>query len=184
MIKPFIRNLHTQVPASLKGVNQVLSIEWGTMVFQLIAFIILMLLVSKYALRPMLNTMRQRQEHIDGQIKAAEKSRKEAEDLIKEQREALEKARLEAKEIIERAKAQKEREAEEIIAKAQERAESMIKEATNEIQREKEKALASLRDEVGALSVQLASKLIEKELDGKAQAELVGRYLEQVGRVQ
>jgi F-type H+-transporting ATPase subunit b len=171
MIKPFIRNLHTQVPASLKGVNQVLSIEWGTMVFQLIAFIILMLLVSKYALRPMLNTMRQRQEHIDGQIKAAEKSRKEAEDLIKEQREALEKARLEAKEIIER-------------AKAQERAESMIKEATNEIQREKEKALASLRDEVGALSVQLASKLIEKELDGKAQAELVGRYLEQVGRVQ
>jgi F-type H+-transporting ATPase subunit b len=60
----------------------------------------------------------------------------------------------------------------------------MIKEATNEIQREKEKALASLRDEVGALSVQLASKLIEKELDGKAQAELVGRYLEQVGRVQ
>jgi F-type H+-transporting ATPase subunit b len=161
-----------------------LQIEIGTMLFQLVAFIVLMLLVSKYALRPMLNTMQQRQEHIEGQIKAAEKSRKEAEELIEEQREALEKARKEAKEIIDRAKAQKDREAEEIIAKAQERAERMIKEATNEIEREKEKALASLRGEVGALSVQLASKLIEKELDGKGQAELVESYLEQVGRVQ
>jgi F-type H+-transporting ATPase subunit b len=161
-----------------------LQIEIGTMLFQLVAFIVLMLLVSKYALRPMLNTMQQRQEHIEGQIKAAEKSRKEAEELIEEQREALEKARKEAKEIIDRAKAQKDREAEEIIAKAQERAERMIKEATNEIEREKEKALASLRSEVGALSVQLASKLIEKELDGKGQAELVESYLEQVGRVQ
>lgn len=161
-----------------------LQIEWGTMLFQLIAFIVLMLLVSKFALRPLLNTMQQRQEHIEGQIKAAENSRKEAETLMEEQRKALEKASKEAKEIIDRAKAQKDREAEEIIAKAQERAERMIQEATNEIQREKEKALASLRSEVGSLSVQLASKLIEKELDGKGQAELVERYLEQVGRVQ
>ncbi|SEM79910.1 F0F1 ATP synthase subunit B [Lihuaxuella thermophila] len=161
-----------------------LNIEIPTMLFQLGAFIVLMLLVSKFALRPILNTMKQRQDHIESQIKAAEQNRLDAEKLIEEQKEALKQARQEAKEIIERAKAQKEREAEEIIRKAQERAERMIQEATTEIQREKEKALASLRDEVGALSVQLASKMLEKELDQKGQAQLVNRYLEQVGRLQ
>ncbi len=161
-----------------------LSIEIPTMLFQLGAFIVLMLLVSKFALRPMLDTMKKRQDHIEKQIKTAEQNRLDAEKLVEEQKEALKQARQEAKDIIERAKAQKEREAEEIIKKAQERAERMIQEATTEIQREKEKALASLRDEVGALSVQLASKMLEKELDEKGQAKLVNRYLEQVGRLQ
>lgn len=161
-----------------------LKFEIGTMLFQLIAFIVLMLLVSKFALRPMLATMRQRQEHIENQIKTAEQSRKDAEKLLAEQKEALNRARLEAKEILERAKAQKEREAEEIIKQAQERAERLIQEATGEIQREKEKALADLRDEIGSLTVQLASKMLEKELDEKGQSQLVDRYLEQVGRLQ
>jgi len=161
-----------------------LTFEIGTMLFQLIAFIVLMLLVSRFALRPMLATMKKRQDHIEGQIQAAEESRKQAEKLLEEQKAALEKARQEAKEMLERAKAQKEREAEEIIKKAQERAERMIQEATTEIQREKEKAIAGLRDEVGTLSVQLASKLLEKELDAKGQSKLVESYLEQVGRVQ
>jgi F-type H+-transporting ATPase subunit b len=154
------------------------------MLAQLVIFLITMLLVGKFALRPMLETMRKRTDYIDSQISAAEKSREEAEKLLAEQREALNKARQEAKEIIERAKAQKEREAEEIIKQAQERAERMIQEATREIQREKEKALASLRDEVGALTVQLASKMLGKELDAKGQSHLVENYLEQVGRLQ
>jgi F-type H+-transporting ATPase subunit b len=161
-----------------------LSLELGTMLFQLVAFIILMILVSRFALRPILATMKQRQDHIEGQIRKAEESRKEAEELLEKQREELNKARIEAKEIIDRAKAQSEREADEIVKKAQERAERMIQEATTEIQREKEKALASLRDEVAALSVRLASKLMEKELDEKGQSQLVESYLEQVGRLQ
>ncbi|MFC4545014.1 F0F1 ATP synthase subunit B [Paenactinomyces guangxiensis] len=161
-----------------------LEFHLGTMLSQLVIFIILMLLVSKFALRPILGTMKKRQSHIENQISEAEKNREDAIKLVEEQKEALNKARLEAKEMIERAKSQKEREAEEIIQKAQERAERMIQEATTEIQREKEKALADLRDEIGALSVQLASKMLEQELDQKGQSKLVDRYLEQVGRLQ
>lgn len=161
-----------------------IEFTWGTMLAQLVIVIALMFLVSKYALRPVLATMKQREDYIDNQISAAEQSRAEAEKYMAEQKEELMKVRQEAKEIIERAKAQKEREAEEIIKQAQERAERMIQEATNEIEREKEKALASLRDEVGALTVQLASKMLEKELDEKGQSKLVNGYLEQVGRLQ
>jgi F-type H+-transporting ATPase subunit b len=143
-----------------------------------------MFLVSKFAMKPILATMKKRQDYIEEQIRNAEKSRKEAGDLLEKQREELNKARVEAREIIDRAKAQSEREADEILKKAQERAERMIEEATTEIRREKEKALASLRDEVAVLSVRLASKLMEKELDEKGQSKLVESYLEQVGRLQ
>jgi F-type H+-transporting ATPase subunit b len=161
-----------------------LEFHLGTILFQLVTFLILMLLVARFAVRPLLGVMKQRQDYIDGQITAAEKNREEAEKLVAEQREALETARREAREIVERAKKQKEREAEEIIRQAQERAERMINEATAQITREKEKALADLRDEVGRLSVLLAAKVLEKELDAEEQSKLVGRYLEQVGELQ
>ncbi|SFI66572.1 F0F1 ATP synthase subunit B [Thermoflavimicrobium dichotomicum] len=161
-----------------------ISFTWGTILAQLVIFIILMLLVSKYALRPLLDTMKKRQDYIDNQIITAEKSRQEAEELLAEQKALLKQAQTEAKELIERAKAQKEKEAEKIILEAKEQAERMIQEAKLEIEREREKAIAALRDEVGALTVQLASKLLEKELDEKGQSKLVDRYFEQVGRLQ
>ncbi|GGE05269.1 ATP synthase subunit b [Marinithermofilum abyssi] len=161
-----------------------LEFTWGTMLFQLGVFIVLMFLVTRYAMKPLLGVMKQRQDYIDEQISTAEKNRSQAEKLVAEQREALDQARQEAKEIVDRAKAQKEREAEEIIKQAQERAERMIQEATAEIASEKEKALKQLRDEVGHLSVLLASKMMEKELDAKDQSKLVDRYLEQVGELQ
>lgn len=161
-----------------------MTLSLGDMLFQLGAFILLMILVSRFALRPVMNTMEERQSHIENQISEAEKQREEAEKLIKEQQELLNQARTEAKEIIERAKQQKEKEAETILSEAQQRAERMIKEATAEIGREKERALAELRDQVGHLSVILASKMIEKELDEKEQSKLVHQYLNQVGEIQ
>jgi F-type H+-transporting ATPase subunit b len=154
------------------------------MLAQLVIFLILMLLVSKFALRPLLATMKTRQDYIDDQIKSAEQAREEAEKFVAEQKAALEQARTEAKEIVDRAKVQKEREAEEIIRVANERAARLIEEATAEIDREKEKAVSALRKEVGELSVQLAAKLIGQEIDQSNQAKLVHNYLEQVGRTQ
>jgi F-type H+-transporting ATPase subunit b len=161
-----------------------IGIHFGTILAQLVIFILLMLLVSRFALRPLLATIRQREDYIDHQISSAEKSREEAEKWVMEQKEALVQARQFAKEIVERAKMQKEHEADEIIKRAQSDAERLLQEATTEIEREREKAIASLRDEVGALTVQLATKVLAEKLDIHEQSKLVDRYLQQVGRWQ
>ncbi|WP_240627402.1 F0F1 ATP synthase subunit B [Thermoflavimicrobium daqui] len=161
-----------------------ISINWGTMLIQIVVFLVLLLLVSKYAIRPLIATIKQRQDYIDNQINTAEKGRQEAEGLLEEQKSLLKQAQLEAKALIERAKIQKDKEAEKIIQEAKEQADRLIQEAKLEIEREREKAITALRDEVGTLTVQLASKLLEKELDAKGQAKLVDRYFEQVGRLQ
>ena len=161
-----------------------MSFTWGTMLFQVGAILILMLLLKRFALGPVMKVMNERTEHIEDQITTAEQNRAEAEKLVAEQKEALIQARQEAKELLERARAQKERETEEIIGDARERAERMISEAKSEIISEKERAILELRDEVGTLSVELASKMIEKEIKARDQSALVKKYLSQVGELQ
>lgn len=161
-----------------------MKFELGTMLFQLVAFVILMLLVSRFAMRPIQKMMKQRRDHIAEQIQSAEENRAKAEELLAKQESILQQTRQEAKEMIEQAKIQKNREAEAIIKQAKERADRMVQEAQAEIKLEKEKAIAELRDQVGLLGIELASKLLEQEINSKEQSKLVGRYIEEVGRVQ
>jgi len=162
----------------------VITFTWGTMLAQLVIIAVLIYIVSRYAVKPVTGMIKKREEYITEQITSAENSRKEAEQMLAQQKAELDKARQEAKDLIERAKIQKDKEAEKIIMEAKEQSERMIQEAKLEIQREREKAVAALRNEVGALTVQLASKLLEEKLDEKGQSKLVDRYFEQVGRLQ
>ncbi|MED0757622.1 F0F1 ATP synthase subunit B [Aneurinibacillus thermoaerophilus] len=155
--------------------------QLGTLLFQVVVFLILLALVSRFAMKPAMSVLQKRQEHIEGQIAAAEKANAEAQALLKQQQAELKKVREEAQSILETKKKQAEDEAEQIIAAAQERAEHMVEEAKLEINREKEKALASVRDQVAGLSVLLASKIIEKEMSQAEQQDTIEQFMRQVG---
>lgn len=158
-----------------------MDIQLGTMLFQVIMFLILLALVSKFALKPAMSIMQKRQEHIEAQIASAEKANAEAQSMIEQQRAELKKVREEAQGILERAKKQADVEGQEIIAASQARAERLVEEAKIEINREKEKALASVRDQVAGLSVLLASKIIEKEMSQAEQQDTIEQFMRQVG---
>ncbi|WP_370529830.1 F0F1 ATP synthase subunit B [Alkalihalobacillus sp. AL-G] len=155
----------------------------GDILFQLLAFLILLFLLRKYAFGPLMGMMRERERHISNEINEAEKNRKDAETYLKQQTEALTEARKEAQTLIEAAKKQGEHQGEDILQAAREEADRMKEAALAEIGREKEQAVQTLRNEVAALSVQIASKVIAKELDEKNQEKLVEDYLKEVGEV-
>lgn len=158
-----------------------LEFNLGTMLFQLIVFIILMVLVAKFGMRPVLEMMRKRQDHITGEISAAEENRKEAERVLEEQKAELAKTREEARDIVERAKKRSENEAADILKDAKARADRLVEEAREEIQNEQNKAISRLRDEVAELSVMLASRVLEREVDGKEHKEEISQFMKQVG---
>ncbi|MDG4658508.1 F0F1 ATP synthase subunit B [Ectobacillus antri] len=157
------------------------AIPYGTIVYQLVIFLILLALLRKYAFGPLMGIMKQREEHIAGEIEAAERNNAEAKKLVEEQRIAMAQSRQEAKELIERAKKQAEEQKEGIIAAAKAEAEAVKASAVQEIQREKEQALAAVQAQVAALSVQIASKVIGKELKEEDQAALIRNYINEVG---
>lgn len=158
---------------------QGLEITWGTTLYQLVVFIVLFLLLKRYAFGPLLNVMQTRQEQVENDLAQAEKSRKEAEKFLEEQRKEMDKVRREAQEILERSRHTAENQAQELLADAQQESERLLADAQKEIQREKEQALAQLRDQVGALSVMLASKIIEQELDESTQKTLVDDFIKE-----
>jgi F-type H+-transporting ATPase subunit b len=157
------------------------SLEWGTMLTQLIVFLILLLAVRKFAMGPIVAVLEKRRQHVENEIATAERSRQEAEALLAEQRRLLDEARLETKAIIDRATKQANDEAARIVQEAQATAERLKADASAELAREVEKAKAELRDQMAGLSVLLASKIIEKELDEAAQKETVDKFIAQVG---
>lgn len=158
-----------------------LEFHFGTILFQLIVVIILIFVVAKLGMRPMLDIMRKRQDHIENEISTAESNRKEAALLLEQQKTELNNVRHEAQEIIERAKKQSEGEAQEMINLAKERADRLLEDARSEISLERDKAVATLRDEVAHLSVLLATKVLEKEVDAKSHEKEINQFLQQAG---
>ncbi|EGL81796.1 ATP synthase F0, B subunit [Caldalkalibacillus thermarum TA2.A1] len=157
------------------------SVRWGDMLFSLLMFIILFLLLRKYAFGPLMNVMEKRANQIEKDLEEAKRNRAEAEKLLAEQRANLEQAKKDAKTILENARNTSEKQAEEIIRAAKAEVDQYKSVARKEIEREKEKAVEALRKEMGQLSVLLASKVIEKELDPKQQQQLIDDFLKEVG---
>ncbi|MCU6708507.1 F0F1 ATP synthase subunit B [Paenibacillus sp. J5C_2022] len=154
---------------------------WESTVFAIIAFLLLFWLLSKYAFGPLFAVMEKRRDLIREQMNTAETSRQAAEQQMEEQKAALQQARKEAHEIIEQARTTSTKQADEIVQSAKSEATRLKDDALKDIESEKNKAIAALRSEVGGISVKIASKIIEKQVDEKSQEQLVDKYLKEVG---
>ncbi|WP_166243526.1 F0F1 ATP synthase subunit B [Paenibacillus turpanensis] len=155
--------------------------HWESFVFAVIAFAILYWLLSKYAFGPLFDVMEKRRQKVMSDLNQAEEQRKQSTQLIEEQKQALQQAKTEAYEIIERAKVASVRQADELLGKAKDEAARLKEEAAKEIENEKNKAVAELHAHVGELAVQIASKIIEKQVDEAAHKDMINSYLRKVG---
>lgn len=158
-----------------------MHLNWESLVISGIAFVILYLLLKRYAFGPLFSIMEKRQQMVEEQISTAEKNRAESEKLLAEQKAAIQQAKKEAYDIIEQARISSTKEADSLLAKAKEDAERLTQDALKDIEAEKNKAVIALRSQVSALSVLIASKIIEKQVDEKSQQALVDQYLKKVG---
>ena len=154
---------------------------WTSTVVTLISFSVLYFLLNRYAFGPLMSVMEKRRELVLSQLNEAAETRSEAAAYVEQQKEALQQARQEAYEILEQSRQTSSKQADALLAQAKEETARMKDEAIRDIDSEKNKAMAALRGEVGRVSVQIASKLIEKEIDEKANEGLVDQYLKDVG---
>jgi len=154
---------------------------WPSFLYAIIAFALLYFLLNRYAFGPLFSVMEKRRQMIAEQIENAEQSRKQAEQHLEEQKQALQEARREAYDIIEQAKRAGTRQAEEIVQAAREEADRLREQAMRDIESEKNKALSAIKSQVSGLSVLIASKIIEKQIDEQSHKELVEQYLQEVG---
>jgi len=156
----------------------------GDMITTLVFFLVLLFLLKKYAWGPLMDMMEEREQFVANEIDTAEKSRKEAEIASKEAAAQLMQTKEEAQTMIQEARDAGVKQEADIIEAAQLEAERLIVSAQQDIQNEKEKAVKALQDQVASLSVLIASKVIEKELDTADQEDLINEYIKEVGEEQ
>lgn len=151
------------------------ELVWG-----LFAFIVLFLVMRKLVL-PSLNTaLEDRRALIEGKMEEADAKLVEMEEAKRAFEASLGDARGEASRILEEAKAAAESSRETILESAREEAQRILGRATSEANAERARLLEELRGQVGALSVQLAERIVERELDVATHSGLVDEYIQRL----
>ena len=154
----------------------------GDMLFVMITFLVLMWLVKIIAWKPITKMMQDRSDKIVNDIDSAKESRTKAADLAQKRQAELDKTRDDANTIINTAKQNGQRQQEQIVEDARNEASNLKSSAEKDIEQERQEALAKLRKDVASLSIEIASKIISKELNEDDQKGLIDSYIEGLGK--
>ena len=162
-----------------------MNITLGSLIgdFILVAgsFLLLIVLIKKFAWDNSTRTFEQRAKTISDDIDGAESDRQKAEDLAQKRETELAGSRQEATTIIENAKETAEKNKAGILADAADEAGRLKEKANQEIAQTKAEAMNSIKGDVADLTVNLASKILGQKLDQEAHKELIDRYIDKLG---
>jgi F-type H+-transporting ATPase subunit b len=143
----------------------------GLVFWTTLAFLLLLFVLSKYAWRPILNAVKERELNIEGALQQAEKARAEMAKLTSDNEKLLAAAKEERVQILKEAKLVSEKIVEEAREKAKGEANKYLAEAKAEINTQKMAAITEVKNQVGLLAIELSEKILRKELAGKDSQE-------------
>ena len=152
--------------------------SFGLFFWQTIIFVGLILLLKKFAWKPILDAVNEREEGIKNALLSAENAKKEMQNLQSDNQRILQEARVERDAMLKEAREMKEKVIADSKLEAQAEGQKMIEQAKAAIQSEKNAAMAELKSQVSSLSLEIAEKLLKDELSNKeAQVKLVEKML-------
>ena len=155
--------------------------EFGLVIFQSIAFLLLMFLLAKFAWKPVLAAIKEREQSIDVALNKAELAKQEMTRLTAQNEELMKSARAERDLILKEAKTLKDSIVNEAKHSAQTEGAKLIEKAKIEIENQKKAALAELKNQVSTLSLDIAERVLRNQLQDKAtQQDLVANLLKDV----
>lgn len=159
--------------------NPLLRLDPGLVIWTWVIFFTLLFLLGKFAWRPILKALGEREKTIKEALDNTEKTRKLLEEANASRAAVLEEAEKKALEIVNQSREAAQDVAMEINKKALHESERVIDQAKKAIQAEKERAVAELRKETALLAVSIASKLIGTNLDDSKNRELTDRFIQE-----
>ena len=153
----------------------------GLFVWQTVLFLALLFLLRKYAWKPILSAVEEREEGIKNALEAADNAKKEMEALNADNERILREAKAERDNILKEAREIKETIITEAKTQATEEADKVLASAREQINNEKLAAITELKNQVADLSIDIAEKVLKSELkDADKQKELVNKALKEV----
>jgi F-type H+-transporting ATPase subunit b len=157
-----------------------LEVNPGLIVWTWITFICLAAVLAKFAWRPILKALGDREEKIRSALDEADRARTEAAELIKQNEKNIARAEEEYQKLVKEGKDLAEKIREEIVSKAKQQAQQELRQASEEIRRDIEEAKFNLRTEIAKLAIMAAEKILGETLDEKKQKTLTDSIIERL----
>ncbi len=153
----------------------------GLIFWMTISFAILLWILAKFAWKPIMNALSERELSIEEALNAAKTAKEEMEALKFSNEQLLKEAKDERDDILKSARKIKETIIEEAKGKAKDEAEKIVEAAKDSIQHEKMAAITELKNQLGSLSIEIAEKILKEELSGTdKQKDLIKRLIDDV----
>jgi F-type H+-transporting ATPase subunit b len=161
----------------VQPVGGLFDINTGLSIWTFIIFLVLLVVLYKWAYPHILGAVEAREQHIQRLLDEARAERDQAKTYLEEQRQILDDARQHAQQLVNEGKQAAERLREEALERARAEQEEFLARARQEVERERDRAITRLREEAVELSLAAASKLVRRRLDGEEDRRLVREYL-------
>jgi len=162
------------------GKNLLTQVTPGLYIWTIITFLLLFYVLAKFAWKPLLKMLEERENLIKSSLDDAEKARQELEKINSESEVIISQARSEAQSILSDGKAAAEKIKDDTIAKAKDEASKIREDAKHQIQVEKDKAITDIKKEVVELSISVAEKLINKNISEQDNSSLIEESLKKI----
>ena len=157
------------------------EVHGGLLFWSVITFLLLLVVLKKVAWGPIISALENREEEIKNALSAAEKAKEEAEKVSSDYEQSMKEAQIKAQKIISDSKIAAEKVKADIEKAAEEKSELMVANAKEHINAEKENAIKDIRDIAIDLSIDIASKIIEKNIDSEENRRLVEEAMNNIG---
>ena len=158
-----------------------ITLDGWTFLAQICNLMIQLLIFKKFLLNPVKNVIAERKAKADSQIADATKLRTEAEAMKAEYEQNLQNARTEANQIVASAQKTAAARSEELLGEARAQAAALKQKAEADIAQERKKAVNEVKDEIGGIAMEIASKVVEREISEKDHKDLIDEFIKNVG---
>jgi F-type H+-transporting ATPase subunit b len=160
--------------------NPLVQLDPGLFVWTILTFLLLLTVLAKFAWKPLLKMLKDREDLIRSSLEDAEKAQTELANLNAEREEIINKARSEAQSILSEGKVAASKLKDETLKAAKDQAKLILTDAEKQIRIEKHKAIEEIKSEVVDLSLSVAKKLIKKNISREDNQTLIDESLENV----
>ena len=158
-----------------------ITLDGWTFLAQICNLMIQLFIFKKFLLKPIRQVIADRKAKADSEIADAQKLRTEAEAMKAEYEQNLQNAHTEANQIVAAAQKTATARSEEIVGEARAQAAALKQKAEADIAQERKKAVNEVKDEIGGIAMEIASKVVEREISEKDHKDLIDEFIKNVG---
>ena len=158
-----------------------ITLDGWTFLAQICNLMIQLVIFKKFLLKPIKQVIADRKAKADSEIADAQKLRTEAEAMKAEYEQNLQNARTEANQIVATAQKTATARSEEIVGEARAQAAALKQKAEADIAQERKKAVNEVKDEIGGIAMEIASKVVEREIKEEDHRDLIDEFIKNVG---